>query len=278
MTSWVWGPPKPAMIHLRTLDLQLSPLDSGFPFSLPIIQSWEPLTFTVPVTFFVGENGSGKSTLLEALAAAAGSITAGAEGVKTDPTLKEVRLLSNRLRVAWNKRTRRGFFLRSEDFIGYVKRQAQTRAEMEAEVQRVDIDYEGRSEMAKGLARMPFVRELHDMKERYGEGLEVRSHGEQYLDFFQNRFVPGGLYLLDEPEAPLSPMRQLGFISLLKEMVNEEAQFIIATHSPILMAFPDAVIWDFNEHPIKQMPYESLEHVSLTRDFLNNPESFLRHL
>ena len=113
---------------------------------------------------------------------------------------------------------------------------------------------------------------------KYGENLDANSHGESFLKLFQSRFVPGGLYLLDEPEAPLSPQRQLALLSMLKEMVSEDAQFIIATHSPILMAFPEAVILSFDTHPIKEVKWEEIEHVSLTRAFLNNPSSFLRHL
>ena len=94
----------------------------------------------------------------------------------------------------------------------------------------------------------------------------------------ENRFVPGGLYLLDEPEAPLSPMRQLGFLSLLKDMVQQDSQFIIATHSPILMAFPEASIYSFDTAPLTRLAYDDLEHVNLTRDFLNDPQAFLRHL
>ena len=98
------------------------------------------------------------------------------------------------------------------------------------------------------------------------------------MKLFQSRFVPGGLYLMDEPEAPLSPQRQLALLSMLKEMVGENAQFIIATHSPILMAYPDAAIFSFDSHPVREVSYEDVEHVSLTRAFLNNPGSFLRHL
>jgi predicted ATPase len=90
--------------------------------------------------------------------------------------------------------------------------------------------------------------------------------------------VPGGLYLLDEPEAPLSPQSQLGLIAMLKDMVAQDAQFIIATHSPMLLAFPNATVYSFDERPPRRVPFEDLEHVRLTRDFLNNPEAFLRHL
>ena len=90
--------------------------------------------------------------------------------------------------------------------------------------------------------------------------------------------MPGGLYLLDEPEAPLSPVRQLGFLALLKQMVQQDSQFIIATHSPIIFAFPGATILSFDESPMRPVQYEELEHVTLTRAFLNNPQSYLRHL
>ena len=122
------------------------------------------------------------------------------------------------------------------------------------------------------------MRELESMQSRYGEGLDTQSHGESFLALFQARFVPGGLYLLDEPEAPLSPLRQLALLSAIKEMVGQDAQFIIATHSPILMAYPGAVILSFDQTPIGAVSYQSLEHVNLMRDFLNDPQAYLRHL
>lgn len=266
------------MPHLRSVDIQPDPQEDEFPFSLPVVRSWERLELTNPVTFLVGENGSGKSTVLEALAAAAGMVTVGAAAVHSDQALHEVRRLADRMRLVWNKRTQRGFFLRAEDFIGFIRQQVRTRADLKEELDRVDTTYEGRTDFAKGLAKMPAAGQLKAMEERYGSGLENRSHGEQFLDFFQARFVPGGLYLLDEPEAPLSPMRQLGLLALIREMLAQNAQFLIATHSPILMAFPGAQILSFDEHPPKVVSYEDLEHVKITRDFLNNPETFLRFL
>ena len=117
------------------------------------------------------------------------------------------------------------------------------------------------------------------MERRYGKDLSARSHGGSYFTLFRSRFVPGGLYMLDEPEAPLSPVRQLSFISMLKEMAEQQqAQFIVATHSPIIMAYPGATIYSFDNNAIRRVPYDHLEHVTVTRDFLNNPEQFLRHL
>ncbi|MFC1997771.1 AAA family ATPase, partial [Chloroflexota bacterium] len=127
-------------------------------------------------------------------------------------------------------------------------------------------------------SRMAYTRELHDIQNRYGDGLDVHSHGESYLELFQSRFVPGGLYLIDEPEAALSPLRQLGFLSLLNEMVERESQFLIATHSPIVMAYPGARILSFDHTPLQSVEWESLEHVTLMRDFLNNPGNFLRYI
>ena len=117
------------------------------------------------------------------------------------------------------------------------------------------------------------------MSRRYGTDLDANSHGQSFLKLFQNRFVPRGLYLMDEPEAPLSPQSQLGLIAMLMEMAHEhEAQFVIATHSPILLAFPGATIYSFDEVPVRVVAFDDLPHVTLTREFLENPERYLRHL
>jgi predicted ATPase len=268
------------MTHLRSLSLRPWPEtdDNQYPFHLPLLQTLPELDFSAPVTFFVGENGSGKSTLLEAIAIAAGSVTVGSEAVRTDKTLAPVRKFSEYLHLVWNKRTHKGFFLRAEDFFGYARKMVQTRQEMQADLQNVDVEYKERSKLAADLARMPYQRELGDMRRKYEGGLENFSHGESFLKLFQARFVPGGLYLLDEPEVPLSPVRQMALISALKEMTVQNSQFIIATHSPILMAFPEAVIYSFDETPIKSVKYDELEHVTLTRAFLQDPEAFINRL
>lgn len=266
------------MIHLRSVQKREMRETDNFPFNVPIIQALQEISFQAPVTFFVGENGSGKSTLMEAIACAIGSVTVGSESVKTDPTLVHMRKLADYLRLTWSKRTHKGFFLRAEDFFGYAKQIAKTRQELEQELNNVDREYAGRSKYAKDLAKMPHRNEIGALQRRYGDGLDVRSHGESFLDLFQSRFVPGGLYLLDEPEAPLSPLRQLSFLSMLKQMTAEDAQFIIATHSPIILAFPEAQIMSFNDGAINNIPYDELEHVTLTRAFLNDPQSYMRHL
>ena len=267
------------MIHLRSLTLREGESrPTGFPFSLPVVAAWTSLEFRSPVTILVGENGSGKSTVVEAIAVAAEMVTVGSGSAHRDPTLDHVKELAKWFKLVWNKRTRKGFFLRAEDFFGYIKQQNQTRQQMKQELDRVEEEYQGRSKQAQGLARMPFASELNAMERRYGDGLDTKSHGESFLTLFQARFVPGGLYLLDEPEAPLSPLRQLALLSAIKEMVDQEAQFIIATHSPILMAYPGAEILSFDECPIQPVAYQDLEHVNLMRDFLNHPDAYLRHL
>ncbi|MBI5353176.1 MAG: AAA family ATPase [Chloroflexi bacterium] len=268
------------MIHLKSISVrEWNEKDSeNFPFTLEIVKSLKGIEFNSPITFFVGENGSGKSTVMESIACAIGSITVGSESVKTDKTLAGVRKLSQYFRLSWTKRTHKGFFLRAEDFFGYAKAMRQTQEELSHDLDAVDDEYKGRSKFAADLARLPYRNELHAIKRRYGEGIDQRSHGESFMTLFQSRFVPGGLYLLDEPEAALSPTRQLAFLSVLKQMLEQESQFIIATHSPIILAFPEADIVSFENGEMKRVQYEDLEHVKLTKDFLNSPNSFLRHL
>ena len=226
----------------------------------------------------IGENGTGKSTLIEGIAAEVGSINIGVDSIDYDDSLKSARELSRKLKLTWNIRTRKGFFLRAEDFISYTRKMASLRNDLEKDLKEIENRYDNRSDYAKNLAKMPYNKSLYDLKQKYGEGLETKSHGESFLELFKSRFVPDGLYILDEPETPLSPMKQLAFISMIKEMVRQNAQFIIATHSPILMAIPEASIISFDEYPIREVDYNDLEHVNLTKDFLNNPERYLRYL
>jgi predicted ATPase len=266
-------------IHLTSVEVKCSPgWPDQFPYRLPLWKALGKREFHAPVTFLVGENGCGKSTLLEAIACAAGSITVGSVSAYEDPTLKIVREFSNALKCTWSKKTNRGFFMRSEDFFGYSRKMAQAQEELQQNLEEVERDYRGRSETARQHARMPYQSELSGIKSRYGDGLDTRSHGESYLTLFQSRFVPSGLYLLDEPEAPLSPIRQLTFLAMLKKMVEQKAQFLIATHSPILMAYPGAEIIQIDGGNVRSVSFEEVEHVRVTRAFLECPERYLRHL
>jgi predicted ATPase len=249
----------------------------AFPFNVPAIWSMERIEWAAAVTFFVGENGAGKSTLLEALACAAGSITVGADSAGSDVTLVHARKLADSLRLVWEKKSKRGFFMRAEDFFGYARRMAASRAEMEQDLREIEEEYKDRPE-AKGFAAMPFHREIDGITRRYGEGLDANSHGEGFLKLFQARFTGEGLYLLDEPEAALSPLNQLTFLALMHEMVKQGGQFIIATHSPMVLAYPGAVILSFDGGVIHPVEYDTLDHVMVTRDFLADPARYLERL
>ncbi|MDR1284121.1 MAG: AAA family ATPase, partial [Opitutaceae bacterium] len=240
----------------------------AYPFTVPSLGGFDALEITTPVTFFVGENGSGKSTLLEAVALAARLPPATGAPLEHDETLDAVRPLARALRLGWRPRTHYGFFLRAEDFFNFA-RETRRRAE-------------SMDEMAERFKDDPRVRgymfaQKQALTSRYGEDLHAMSHGESFLKFFQSRCVPGGLYLIDEPEAALSPQRQLAFLSLMKALVEEgAAQFIVATHSPLLLAYPDARLLCFDDGRLAETAYDDLPHVQLTRNFLASPERFLR--
>jgi predicted ATPase len=261
---------------LRTVRRRSGGDEGRFPFSVPAIRSLEALDLPGPVTFFVGENGSGKSTVLEAIAAAARLPTIGSDDVQDDGTLAAQRELADALQLVWSRRTTRGFFLRAEDFFGYTKRLAVMRTELQARIAEIEVEYADRSLYAKGLAAGPVRASLGALETRYGVNLDANSHGQSFLHLFRSRFVPGGLYLLDEPEAPLSPQSQLGLMAMIADMVAEDAQFVIATHSPLLLAYPGARIVSFDEVPVKTVEYGELESVRLVREFLAAPERYLR--
>jgi predicted ATPase len=229
----------------------------GFPFNIPAIRDLDKIEFTAPVTFFVGENGCGKSTLLESIALGMQAVAIGAHDIQQDPSLEHVRPLADRLTFARRQHPRQGFFFRVEDFFGFTRRVG----DMIAELQK--LGGEGRRQAAV-------------MAARYGTNPDGRSHGENLLHVLKSRLVPKGLYLLDEPETPLSPLRQIALLSLLNNMVDLECQFIIATHSPILLALPGATI--LNLQTLSRVSWDDVEHVRLTRAFLNDPQAFLRRL
>lgn len=263
-------------MQLAELRYQRPEGEGDFPFSVPAIASLDTLPMDTPVTLLVGENGSGKSTFLEALAIAAKLPAVGSSRLESDPTLAEQRALARCLRLTWRGRRHRGFFLRAEDFFGFQKRLGQQRAEHEAEIRRVNRELAGASDLARQLARGPHMASIGSIEARYGENPDAASHGEAFLNLFAQRLVPGGLFLLDEPEAALSPQSQLGFLAMIRSSLDSGSQFVIATHSPILMAIPGATILSFDDPPVRAVPYDELESVTLVRDFLQAPERYLR--
>jgi predicted ATPase len=262
-------------MYLQSVELAADSLPETYPFSVPAIQSLEKLAFTTPVTFLVGENGSGKSTLLEAIACGLKCPAVGADDVSRDPMLAEARALAAELRFAKSKNPKVKLFFRAEDAIGFTRRVKEELEELSA----LEADY---NENLKGYGRDLAVGAMKGQKagltSRYGDNPDARSHGEWFGNMLRERIHRAGLYLLDEPETPLSPIHQLTLLSIMKETVAAGGQFIVATHSPILMAFPGATIYNLGETGIESLAWEDVEHVSLMRQFLADPGSFLRHL
>lgn len=225
-----------------------------YPFSLPIIRNFKALTFPNQVTFFVGENGTGKSTILEAIAIQAGF---GYEGGNRNINFKtnndqSVELLSEQMILSWRLKLTNGYFFRAESFFNLANY-----IDLISKDQGPEITY----------------------KPYGGKSLHVQSHGESFLAFFKTRINQSGLFIFDEPEAALSPQRQLALLSIMHQMCkNPQTQFIIATHSPILLAYPNATIYSCDSHQLTKIAYEDTDHYQLTKNFLNNPARYLNHL
>jgi predicted ATPase len=263
-------------VFLNAISRKVEPDAETFPWSVPVFRWLERLEFSAPVTFLVGENGSGKSTLLEGLAAGMEAVVAGGADIERDETLAAARRFAAGYRFSRKDRPRAKLFVRAEDLFGFVRRVSrdmQDLSELE-EHYRTTIKGDYGRQLAMGAAR----GQRSALAGKYGEDPDARSHGETFLNLLEQRLVVEGLYFLDEPEAPLSPLRQLTLISLLKQVVADGSQLVICTHSPILMAFPGAQILLFDGDQLTPTPYDDLDHVRLTRAFLNDPESYLRRL
>jgi len=224
-----------------------------YPFCLPAVRTLDAMEMHPKVTFLVGENGSGKSTLMEAIAVAMGYNAEGGTRNFSFGTRRSHSVLHEYLRIARGfKRPRDGFFLRAESFFNVA-----------TEIERLDEE--------PGFG--PPVINAYG-----GRSLHEQSHGESFLALMMHRFGGNGLYLLDEPEAALSPQRQLAVLSRIHDLVEDGSQFIIATHSPILMAYPNAWIYTCSPDGVARIDYQDTEHFRVTRDFLASPERMLRVL
>jgi len=211
-----------------------------YPFNLPAVRGLDRLEFHPKVTFFVGENGSGKSTLIEALAVAWGFNAEGGSRDFNFATRASHSELHRFVRPSRGvRRARDGFFLRAESYFN-----------VGTEMERLGLAYGGNSP--------------HE-----------QSHGESFFALFENRFNGQGLYILDEPEAALSPSRQMSFLTLMHDLIKEDSQFIIATHSPIILGYPDADIWQASKFGLEKVAYQDTEHFQITRQFLNNRDLML---
>jgi predicted ATPase len=243
------------MIYIRDILFDNSLDENSYLNKLPIIKYFKQtkkLSLTSNVTFFVGENGTGKSTLLEAIAVAYGFNAEGGSinfNFSTNETHSE---LCDHLILGKTGFAKDGFFLRAESIYNVA----------------TNID-----DMDKEPSFDPKVIESYG-----GVSLHNQSHGESFINIVKNRFFGNGLYILDEPEAALSPMRILTLLAEIKRLADEGSQFIIATHSPILMAFPNSDILEFSEKGICSVEYKNTEHYNITKNFLENPEKMLHYL
>jgi len=247
-----------------------------FPFDLPCLEDLD-LELGAPVTFLVGENGTGKSTLLEAIALATRCVAVGHADLDRDPTLAPASRLASRLRLVRGTRPRTALFFRAEDAFGFVQRTSRELESLTALEEELRETYEDGS-LAQQLATGAVAGQRRALQQRYGADPDAASHGESFLQLLEQRLTPGGLHLLDEPETPLSPVRILALLRLLTERLEAGAQFLIATHSPMLMALPGARILCFGDGAIRPVQWQDVEHVAITRAFLANPEAYLHRL
>ena len=235
------------MNYIREIRLRGNYNPDCYPFNISAIKylsNGNLLALDKPVTFFVGENGTGKSTLIEAIAVAMGFNGEGGSRdfhFSTQVTHSE---LFHYLTISKSVYPKDGFFLRAESFYNTAS----------------------------------YLEENSSMIRYGGVSFHKQSHGESFLALAANRLEGNGLYILDEPESALSPQRLMSLLVLIDDLVNDNSQFIIATHSPILMAYPNAEILEFSENGIQKVSYQETEHYKITKQFIDNPERMIRYL
>lgn len=240
--------------YLRSVSLRRDTVDDfdRYPFHLPAVRHLDNLLFHPKVTYIIGENGSGKSTLMEALALGLGLNPEGGSRNMGFSTRATHSVLGDHLRIAKGiKRPHDQFFLRAEGFYN-----------LATEIERLD-DAPGGPKIVDSFG---------------GTSLHLRSHGEAFLTLMLERLRGNSVYLFDEPEAALSPQRQLTALARIHQLVLEGSQFVIATHSPILMAYPDSLIYEVDQHGIQVTTFDEVEHVQTMKDFLANPKRMLNIL
>jgi predicted ATPase len=249
--------PGPYLLRMELLRERI-PEPDGYPYNLPAIRGLSKLAFHPKVTFLVGENGSGKSTLLEAIAVGCGMNPEGGGRNFNFSTRASHSPLGECIRLTKAPATLDDtYFLRAESFFN-----------LATEIEQLDQHPDQQKSETAPIGNSYGRSSLHN-----------QSHGESFFSLFENRFGGHGLYLLDEPEAALSPKRQLQFLAMLHIYLQRGSQFLIATHSPIIMAYPDARIYSLDdESGIREVAYEETDHYQVTRGFLNAPQRSLRVL
>lgn len=242
------------MIYINTVRYKGGIEEFSYLNKLPVIEYLKenPIEFTSPVAFFVGENGTGKSTLIEAIAVAFGFNPEGGTRNFCFNTSETHSSLCEHIILSRSARPKDGFFLRAESMYNAA-----------SYIDELD-------EIACGLPKL---------SESYGgKSLHKQSHGESFISVVQNRFGGRGLYILDEPESALSPSRQMTLLSEMKRLVDNGSQFIISTHSPILLAYPEAEILEIGDDGLTSIDYDECDHVDLYRRFLESPKRMIKYL
>ncbi|MGP4074801.1 AAA family ATPase [Halobacillus sp. K22] len=241
--------------YLKRLNLKTDSINSyeTFPFSLSVIRNFKELLFHPNVTYIIGENGMGKSTLLEGIAIKlgfnpeGGTLNFNFSNYDSHSNLEQYLLLSKGIRKA-----RDSFFFRAETFYN-----------LATNIEELDRDSSFGPKIVDSFG---------------GDSLHEQSHGESFFAAFNNRFRGNGLYILDEPEAALSPLRQISMLSRIHELVNKGSQFIISTHSPIIMAYPNSKIIQLSEEGMKETKLENTDHYMIMKQFFDDKDRLLHHL
>jgi predicted ATPase len=214
---------------------------------------------------------------MQAIAYYNNSINVSSSGLDTD-YYEAVQKLSKKMKIIYTVKTRKGFFFSGEEFITYINSLKKMKVELLQDIEEIKKEFMGKDDYSLKLALGPLRKSLYQLDNKYEGELRQKSHGEGFLEFFKARMHQQGIYLLDEPETPLSAVNQYQLVVLITDLVKAGSQVIIATHSPILMALKDAKIYNFSENCIEETKYEDIESVQFMKHFLNDKNNFIERL
>ncbi|QLY40634.1 ATP-binding cassette domain-containing protein [Hujiaoplasma nucleasis] len=253
--------------------IRIEPKTDQYPFNMKLFN--QSLTFDLrsPVTLILGENGSGKSSFLKILQAKLKLIE-----IKIPNQHSKKQIDGSAVSLWPNIKKVKGFYFESLSFVNYLEYMINEIDQANQEIKRVDDTYKNKSEYSKIMAKSPYRKTIHELENMYSKDLSKSSHGEAYLDFFASRIKDNQLYLLDEPETPLSIQNQLTLMAMIMDACKRGCQFIIASHSPILTALPQACIYQIKNESFIKTDYEDIDSINLLRQFLNHKETFIKHL
>ncbi len=238
-----------------------------YPYHLSFFN--QHINVNAPLTILIGDNGCGKTTLLELIQAELKLFQIG-KPMHKPPRIK------TKVDVTLHKP--KGFYFSSEDFTTYIYELEKEKKFAKDAIDEVKKTYRNKSLFAQQQARSPYRKTLNEIERLHDRDLLKSSHGESYLSFFKSRLVPNYLILLDEPETPLSFHNQLSLLYLLKQAIDDGCQLIIATHSPLIMAYPNAHILNISDDGVHHVTYDQVENVQMMKDFLNHPDRYFKHL